>query len=149
MFDVSQRTLKILAALVWYAGGGALLLKSAGLLASAESMAPGRFWPWGVGLGGLVLGGVKARWLFGRSCRRNLARIEALTRPKAWQFFRPRFFFFLGIMIAAGMLLSRLAAESYAFLLAVATLDLSIATALVVSGRVFWQRSPSVQGPND
>ena len=147
MFNVSQRTLKILAALVWYAGGGVLLLKSAGLLTAAEAADPGRGWPWGIGLAGLTIGGLKAWLLFGRSCRRNLARIEALTHPKAWQFFRPRFFFFLGLMIAAGMLLSRLAAGNYAFMLAVALLDLSIATALLASSRIFWQRSAHRESP--
>ena len=43
-------------------------------------------------------------------------------------------------MILGGAVLSRLAHGRYAFLIGVATLDLTIAVALVGSSYVFWQR---------
>ena len=68
---------------------------------------------------GLLLGGLKARFLFNRSCRKNLARIAKLAEPKFWQFFKPSFFFFLALMILTGVLSSRLAQGNYLLLCAV------------------------------
>jgi hypothetical protein len=117
-----------------------LLLKGTSLLVEAEALHHGRAWPWLASLAGLLLGGVKGRVLFSKSCARNLDRIAALPGPKPWQFFRPQFFLFLALMIAAGATLSRLAQGSYPFLIAVAILDLSIAVALLGSSTVFFNR---------
>ena len=95
---------------------------------------------------GRAAGGLKARYLFSRSCRKNLHRIAALKDPKVWQFFRPKFFFFLALMILAGSTLSRMAHGSYPFLCAVAALDISIGVALLSSGAVFFQERAFV-GP--
>ncbi len=140
MANISARTLHILAALVWYAGGIVLLLKGGSLLAEAEALEPERLWPWLAGIFGLCLGGLKARFIFGRSIKRNLARIAALDPRRVWQFFSPGFFVALAVMIAAGASLSRLAEGSYPFLIAVGVLDLSIAVALLGSSIVYWQR---------
>jgi hypothetical protein len=139
-FSVSTRSLNILAALVWYIGGVVLLLKGGSLLVEAEALAPGRVWPWLAIVAGLLLGGLKARFIFRKSCHKNLDRIAALEQPKIWQFFRPGFFVALALMIAAGASLSRLAQGSYPFLIAVATLDLALAIALLGSSIVFWKR---------
>ncbi len=140
MFDVSARTLKILAALVWYSGGFILLLKGRSLLMEAEALRPGQFWLWLAVGGGLLLGVVQARFLFSKSGRRNLRRIDALERPRLWQFFRPGFFAALAVMIAAGAMLSRLAHGNYPFLLFVAGLDMAVAISLLGSSTVFWER---------
>lgn len=140
MMTVSARSLHVLAALVWYAGGIVLLAKGGSLLAEAEALDPDRIWPWLAAILGLLLGGLKARFIFGRSIKRNLARIAALDRPKVWQFFSPAFFVALAVMIAAGASLSRLAQGSYPFLIAVAVLDLAIAVALLGSSIVYWQQ---------
>jgi len=147
MMIVSARSLHILAALVWYAGGTVLLIKGGGLLVEAEVLEPDRIWPWLAGVLGLLLGGLKARFIFGRSIKRNLARIAALDRPKAWQFFSPGFLVALAVMIAAGASLSRLAQGSYAFLIAVAVLDLAIAVALLGSSVVYWQQRAFARQP--
>ncbi|MGD2077655.1 MAG: hypothetical protein PVH18_04705, partial [Chloroflexota bacterium] len=60
--------------------------------------------------------------------------------PQLWQFFRPRFFLMLAIMILAGATMSRLAAGHYPSLIGVATLDLSLAIALLGSGIIFWRQ---------
>lgn len=140
MLIVSARTLHILAALVWYAGGIVLLLKGGSLLVEAEALEPGKIWPWLAGILAVLLGALKARFIFGKSIKRNLARIAALDEPRVWQFFSPGFFVALTVMIAAGATLSRLAHGNYPFLIAVAVLDLSIAVALLGSSVVYWQQ---------
>lgn len=140
MANVSARTLHILAALVWYAGGIVLLLKGGSLLAEADALEPERIWPWLAGILALCLGGLKARFIFGKSIKRNLARIAALDPRRLWQFFSPGFLVALAAMITAGASLSRLAEGSYPFLITVAVLDLSIAMALLGSSIVYWQQ---------
>lgn len=140
MLNVSKRTLAMLAAAVWYGGSIALLLKGSSLLGEAKVLHPDRAWSWTVLGGTVLLGTIKARFIFGRSCRRNLDRIAALDHPRLLQFFSPRFFIALAAMIAAGTALSRLAHGNYAFLAAVALLDLSIGLALLLSSVVFWRQ---------
>jgi len=138
MTHASTRSLVILSALFWYGGGLVLLLKGVSLVLEARCLTPGDFWPGLVLVSGIVIGAIKARFLFSRSCRKNLLRINTLAQPKWWQFFRPGFFVFLILMIAAGATLSRLSHGNYLFLLAVALLDVSVAIGLIGSSYVFW-----------
>ncbi|GAB4429223.1 MAG: hypothetical protein Kow0031_09730 [Anaerolineae bacterium] len=140
MFATSHRILNILAAGVWIIGGVVLLLKSGSLLAEAAELHPKWLWPTLSATIGVVVGGLKSRLIFRKSCHKNLNRITALVEPKLWQFFSPRFFLFLALMITAGATLSRMAEGRYALLLAVGALDLTIAVALLGSCPVFWQR---------
>ena len=145
MLVVSTRSLKILAALVWYVGGIVLLLKGGSLLVEADALKPEEGWPWLAAVVGLFLGGLKARFLFNESCQKNLDRIAALDRPRVWQFFRPGFFAALTVMILVGAILSRLAHNNYPFLIGVAILDLGIAIALLGSSCVFWKQKAFVK----
>ncbi len=145
MLDVSTRSLKIIAALVWHVGGMVLLLKGGSLLVEAEALKPGEGWPWLAAVAGLFLGGLKAKFLFNRSCQRNLDRIAALNRPRVWQFFKPWFFVVLTVMILVGVTLSRLAHNNYPFLIGVARLDLGIGIALLGSSYVFWKQKAFVK----
>jgi len=138
LLTVSYRILNILAALVWYAGGIVLLIKGCSLLMEAEILQSDRHWPWTAAVVALLIGGIKAKFLFAKSCRKNLARIAALKQPKIWQFFRPVFFIFLFLMIMAGAALSKLAQGNYPFLLGVAGVDITIAIGLLGSSYVFW-----------
>ena len=138
------RTLNVLAALVWCLGGVILLVKGGKLLAGA-SLFPGSLWPWMVAAAGLLLGAVKGKFLFSRSCKNNLARISSLRHPRIWQFFSPGFFVLLFLMIAAGAVLSRLAHTSFPVLIGVAVLDLAVGAALLASSRVFWQQKAFVK----
>jgi len=138
MFTVSTRTLNILTALIWYIGALVLLLKGASLLLEADSLSPAAAaWPW---LAGLLFGSLKARYLFSRSCRKNLARIAALEQPRIWQCYRPKFFAALAVMIMAGAISSRLAHQNYPLLIGVGVLDISLATALFGSSVIFWRQ---------
>ena len=115
-------------------------LKGGSLLLEAEMLKPEQDWTWRAIVIGLFIGGLKGKYLFSKSCKKNLARIDLLDKPKVWQFFTPRFFLSLAIMIAAGATLSRMAHNNYIFLLSVAILDISIATALIGSSYVFWKQ---------
>lgn len=140
MLNVSRRTLYILAAIVWHIGGIVLLIKGTSLLLEADSLRPEQNWQWFFVPFGLLLGLLKARYLFSKFCRKNLARIDALEEPRLWQFFRPRFFLLLAVMVLAGATMSRLAEGHYRSLLGVATLDMSLAIALLGSGLIFWRQ---------
>jgi hypothetical protein len=140
MFDVSARTLKILCAIVWYGGAISLIVKGGRLLAEAFTLKPDNAWPWGIVVVGFVLGGLRGRYFFSRVCKKNLARIESLERPKIWQFFRKRFFFLLLLMIVFGIGLSLWAQHHYMLMLCVAALDLTVGVALIGSSYVFWKR---------
>jgi hypothetical protein len=128
-----------LAALFWYIGGIILVLKGGSLLIQADTLKPEQNWTWLAVVIGLLIGGLKAKYFFSKSCKKNLKRINFLSEPKIWQFFRPGFFLFLLIMIVTGVTLSRLAHNNYIFLISVAILDISIATALIGSSYVFWK----------
>jgi len=136
----TSRTLKILAALLWYLGGVMLVSKGGSLLVEADMLKPKQNLTWWTIVIGLLIGGLKAKYLFSKSCKKNLARIDLLDKPKIWQFFSPKFFLSLVIMIVAGATLSRMAHNNYIFLLSVAILDISIATALIGSSYVFWKQ---------
>ncbi len=116
-----------------------LIRKASELLFEAHALQSTSPWLWLAIITGLFLGGIKAKFLFRKACKKNLIRIDALRAPKFWQFYRPYFFFFLALMITTGAVLSRLAHGNFAFLLSVAILDLSIATALLGSSPVFWE----------
>lgn len=135
----SHRTLKILAVLLWLIGGVMLIRKGGELIIEAYALNPESLWAWFAVALGITLGGLKAKYLFRKACKKNLIRIDALEQPKLWQFYRPNFFLFLALMITFGAMLSRLAHGNYSFLLSVAILDTSIATALLGSSIVFWQ----------
>lgn len=139
MLTVSPRVLKVLAAAFWHIGGLVLLLKARSLLLEADSINGAAIWPWLAAGTAVLLGSLKAHYLFVKSCRKNMVRIDGLERPYLWQFFHPGFFAALTLMIATGATLSQLAHGHYPFLIGVALLDLSIAVALLGSSYVFWQ----------
>ena len=140
MLRVSRNTLVVLAALTWVTGGVALLLKGSDLWGEAAGMRPGNAWLWLAVAGGAVFGSLKVYYIFNPACRRNLDRIAGLDQPMLWQFFRARFFFFLALMIAAGAAASHAARGSFPFLVAVATIDFSLAVALLGSSVNFLRR---------
>jgi len=136
---INHRLLRILAVILWYIGGIILTLKGGELLFEAEALRPGQIWAWlTVGLG-LFFGAIKVKYLFRKVCKKNLIRINSLDNPKLWQFYRLGFFLFLAAMIVLGATLSRMAHGNYPFLLSVAILDFSLATALLGSSPVFWE----------
>ena len=132
---VSHKTLKLLAMLTWITGGLVLSLKGYALFAEASGLRPGAELNSLPFIIAIPVGGLKARYLFLRACLKNLARIDTLPDPKPWQFFRVGFFLFLFSMIILGAWLSRWASGSYGSLLAVSSMDLTLAVALLGSLR--------------
>jgi len=137
---VSHQTLKILAAVVWYIGPIILFSKGAQLATDAHLLEPdswGRSFSW---LTGIIVGIIKTRYIFNKSNRKNLARIDALEKPRIWEFYKIRFFFALAAMVTLGAFLSRVSQGNHTFLVFVATLDISIGTALLLSSKLFWEQ---------
>ena len=139
MFNTSTLTLKLLAALVWFSGAVVLFIKGFGMFFEAELLNPGHVWTWAALAGGLMLGNLKARYLFRRLCMRNLKRIEELTEPRLWDAYRVRFYIFLLIVSLSGLYVSQQAHGDYALLIIMTVVDLSLATALLASGSCFWK----------
>jgi hypothetical protein len=137
---VSARSLRLLAALLWYIGSIILLLKGTSLLIEADTLKPEDGWPCQIVVLGIFLGGLKARFIFNKSCQKNLDRINTLIKPRIWQFFRIRFFVALILMVLVGIALSMLSHNNYPMLISVALLDISIGTALLGSSYVFWKQ---------
>ena len=131
MLNTSSHTLKILASLVWYIGVVVLSFKSAGLFLAADRGGASSLYIILAVLVGLMIGWVKAKYLFIKMCDRNLKRINTLKKPVLWQFYRFRFFIFLGLMVSLGAYLSTLVQGNYLMLTALAIVELSIATALL------------------
>ena len=138
MFNASPRTLKLLASLIWYSGFIVLFIKGGKLLLEAEKINPGQAWTWIALLSGLIIGAIKAKYLYNKLCIKNLARINALEEPKIWHFYRIRFFIFLCSMVALGLFLSQHIHGNYPMMITMAILEISIATALLGSSHYFW-----------
>ncbi len=143
MFDAAPRTLKSLAAFVWYSGIVVLFIKSTSLLLAAKKIHPDENWVWLAAFCGVVLGVIKAKYLFRRLCLKNLKRIDTLVDPKLWHFYRIHFYIFLFTMVTLGSLLSRsaLAQGNYSMLLVMAFVELSVGIALLGSSHCFWEKT--------
>ncbi len=140
MFYSSSHTLKLLASLVWYSGAIVLSYKSSRLLLEAHSINPEQLWIWFAVVAGLAIGVIKAKYLFKRLCIKNLKRIDALENPMLWQFYRTGFFFFLFAMIILGSFISQLTHGNHTALITMATVEVSLATALLGSSSCFWKK---------
>jgi len=128
-----------MAAFVWYSGGIALLFKGGALIKGAYLIDSQSFWTFAAPLLGILAGLLKGRFLFSKSCKKNIKRIRALTNPQVWQCFRPGMLIFLAIIIPTGTWMSKSAAGNYTFLCFVGALDLSISFALLSSSIIFFQ----------
>ncbi|MBW2221617.1 MAG: hypothetical protein KAS98_03400 [Deltaproteobacteria bacterium] len=136
---VSHLTLIVLAAFVWFSGGIALLLKGSALIKSAYAIDSQSLWAPAALLLGVIAGLLKGKFLFSKSCKKNIQRIRSLANPHVWHCFRPGMLIFLAIIIPAGAWMSRAAAGNYTYLCLVGALDLSISFALLTSSIVFLQ----------
>ena len=136
---VSQRTLMITAAIIWYGGGISLLFKGGALIKNAYAIDAQSIWIYLSPILGIIIGLLKGRFLFSKSCEKNIKRIKALSVPRLRQCFRPGMLIFLAIIIPTGAWMSRAAAGNLTFLCLVGVLDLSIACALLSSSIVFWK----------
>ena len=136
---VSHLTLIIIAAFVWFSGGIALLFKGSALIKSAYLIDSQSVWTFSAPLLGVIAGFLKGKFLFNKSCKKNIKRIRTLVNPRVWQCFRPGMLIFLALIIPAGAWMSSTAAGNYTLLCLVGALDLSISFALLTSCVVFWK----------
>ncbi len=137
MLNTTSNTLLKLAALVWYTGFVVLLTKSSVLFLEALKGGADQLFILTAILCGIVIGKIKAKYLFYNIGKKNIDRINLLVNPKLWQFYRKRFFIFLFLMISLGKYLSNAAHGENMALIALAVLELSIAFALVLSSHCF------------
>ena len=137
--NVSQRTLRIIAAIIWYIGGFVLLVKGSALIKNAYLIDPESIWTTTAPILGIIIGLLKGRFLFSHSCKKNITRINALIDPRIWQCYRPGMLIFLAVVIPTGAWMTRAAAGKFTFLCLVGALDLSLACALLSSSIVFWK----------
>jgi hypothetical protein len=138
--NVEKRTLKLLAAFVWYTGFMALSIKATLLFLKAYTLNDSTLILIGILLFSIIIIYFKVKYIFSKVCRKNLIRIEALKSPKFWEFYRIRFFVFLISMITLGAFLSRMAEGNYWFLMGVGVVDISVGLSLFFSGFLFWEK---------
>ncbi len=139
MFETNTYVLKILAAIVWLSGIGILFVKSANLFILANNNGIASFWLAISILSGILIGWIKAKYLFINICNKNLIRIDSLPSPRLWQFYRVPFFIFLGLMIYFGSYAYQLVQGDTALLITLAIIELSVGTALLLSSHCFWK----------
>ncbi len=138
---ISHQKLIIISAGIWYGGGFALLIKGGALIKQAYLLNSESVCTTLALIAGGLAGLMKSRFLFSKSCLKNIHRITAISDPQIWQCFRPGMLIFLAIVIPTGAWMSRAAAGHYLLLCAVGALDISIGVALLASSRVFWTLS--------
>jgi len=135
-----KEVLKKLALIVWYIGFIALALKSYSLFKEAYVINNNLYTIlFFIGIA-FLLALLKTKYIFAKSYKKNLERIERLENPRYWNFYRKRFFLFLIIVISLGAFLSRWASGDYNALIAVAVIDMALSLALLFSSFLFWKR---------
>ena len=144
-----KKTLKTLALLVWYIGFIALSLKSYKLFNEAYTINNNLTYLIILLLLGFLLSLLKTKYIFKKSCQKNILRIEELENPKIWQFYRIGFFIFLIGVIFLGAFLSHKASGNYYFLVLVGVVDMALALALFFSGFEFFRSSIKILKTRD
>ena len=137
IFNTTSTNLVKLAALVWFAGVFILLYKSTAMMIEAVGVGAPLSMVVLTVISGLIVGMIKAKTLFIHVCQKNINRILGLKSPRIWQFYRVRFFIFLFLMITLGNYAYHLSSSNAFLLLALSTLELSVSTALFISGKCF------------
>lgn len=139
MFNTNSNTLIKLAAMVWYTGVIVLIAKSSTLFFEAYKGGLNQFFIIIAIVCGIVIGKIKAKYMFYNIGKKNINRINLLANSKLWQFYRKRFFVFLFSMITLGKFLAGAAQGNNMALIALAVLETSIAFALLLSSHCFWE----------
>jgi hypothetical protein len=139
-----KKVLKLLAMVVWYIGFVALSLKSYKLFAEAYSINNNLSYLTSFLVLGFLLSLLKTKYIFIKSCQKNLLRIDSLESPKIWQFYRLGFFIFLMIVISLGIFLSHIASGNYFFLASVGIIDMALALALLFSSFIIPQEKQTI-----
>ena len=137
MIKANKKNLKILSATLLIFGGIVLFIKGYLLLKEANRLFPNIEMISLIMTAAFIFGLLKSRFLISKFNRRNIKRIDKLENPKIYQFYEPRFFLFLALMIIIGQTSSILASGNYNALLIVGGINLTLSTALLKSSVVF------------
>ncbi|MDX1699166.1 MAG: hypothetical protein R3250_01050, partial [Melioribacteraceae bacterium] len=137
MIKANRKNLKYLSAAVLVFGGIALFIKGYLLLKEANQLSPNMEIISVIMAGAFIVGLLKSRYLISKFNRKNIERIDKLENPKIYEFYEPRFFIFLALMIIVGQTSSILASGNYNALLIIGGINLTLSTALLKSSVVF------------
>ena len=90
---------------------------------------------------GVLIGLIKAKFIFTHALKKNLKRIQALSMPVyPWQCYRVGFFIFLATVITLSKFMTSWSEGHYVYIQLIAALGFSIATALLSTGFLFWRK---------
>ena len=137
LLNSTHTNLVRLAALVWYAGVVILLFNSSGMFVEASTAGMPVAGILCAAAAGVMIGILKAKYIFIAICRKNIKRIVSLETPRIWQCYRIRFFVFLFLMVTFGNWAYHQSRSSALMLMGLAALELSVSTALLISSRCF------------
>lgn len=90
-----------------------------------------------------IVGLLKNKYIMTKFNLNNISRINSIENPKVYDFFELKFFFYLGLMIIAGIVMSGIARGNYNLLLIVGGIDLALSTALLKSSILFFNEKKS------
>lgn len=135
-----KKMLVIIAAIIWFGGFISLGLKAFFILHHDYHLNGELELVILIAIGGFLAGLIKAGLVFIKSAKKNIRRILQLKNPKIWLFYEPRFTIFLGLMISLAVVLTRIAERVEGFHYGIAALDVSLATALLLSGFAYFNR---------
>jgi hypothetical protein len=143
LINASQKQLKIISAIFIIAGGIILFIKGYLMLKDAISIKPDIEIISLVMASAFIVGLLKNKFIMTKFNLHNIDRINNMENPKLYDFFELKFFFYLGLMIIAGIVLSGIAEGDYNLLLIVGGIDLALSTALLKSSILFFNEKKS------
>lgn len=139
--QITKTALINLAAFIWFFGGIVLVTKGCMMLKAAFALDPLMLWVVVAFIGGIIVGLIKARFIFTHALKKNLKRIQGLSLPVyPWQCYRIGFFIFLAVVITLSKFMTEWSSGHFVYILLIAALDLSIATGLLSTGFLFWRK---------
>ncbi len=139
--QITKTALINLAAVIWFCGGIVLTIKGCVMLRAAFALDPIMPWVAAAFAGGIIVGLIKAKFIFTHALKKNLKRIQGLSLPiYPWQCYRIGFFIFLAVVITLSKFMTEWSTGHFVYILLIAALDLSIATGLLSTGFIFWRK---------
>ena len=137
----SPRVLKQLAGVIWLLVGVMLLVRSGPMLVEAHRDS-GLGWTIFAAITGLLLGGVKGRYVLWKTARQNRRRLETLSSAPVWQVFTGKTWLLVVGMVGLGLALRAGASAGWYPWAPVAGLYAGIGAALGVSSMAYFVTVP-------
>ncbi|HEY5540574.1 MAG TPA: hypothetical protein VIL41_03865 [Coriobacteriia bacterium] len=137
----SVRVQMFSAAIMWLIGLGFLLVRGVGFLVQLTRQAhPAVWWIALIVAGGIVIGGIKARYILIKYADKAVARIQHRGHACYFGFFAPTSWLFILVMMGGGIALRQFTPlPHYDWgLVFLATLYIAVGTGLAIADRIFW-----------